>query len=94
MIQYDRHYVHFFISIVSSAPSASDEDYIKTAETIVLSAKITEKCFTILLIDDAIVEMNETFLVKLEQNVTSEDLIFRPNPEYTEVIIEDNDGRT
>ena len=83
-----------FSFLVSSAPSASDGDYIKTAKTFVLSAEITEQCFRILLIDDAIVEMNEAFLVKLEQTITSEDLIFSPNPEYTEVIIEDNDGET
>ena len=44
------------------------------------------------LIEDTIVEIDEIFLVQLEQIVSSDDLIFKPNPEYLEVTIVNNDG--
>ena len=64
----------------------------RTAERFPISADDIEECITILLIEDTIVETNEIFLVQLEQIVSSDDLIFKPNPEYVEVTIRNNDG--
>lgn len=57
------------------------------------SEKNVEHCTGIQLIEDTIVERNETFLVQLEQMNASVDLTFQPEPEYIEVTILDNDGR-
>lgn len=65
----------------------------KTAERFALHADYTEHCINITLIEDTIVEIDEIFLVQLEQIVSFDDLIFKPNPEYLEVTIENNDGR-
>ena len=64
----------------------------KTTERFALSAEYTEHCIQIQLIEDTIVEIDEIFLVQLEQIISSNDLVFKPNPEYLEVTIENNDG--
>ena len=63
-----------------------------TSKRVSLSATTTTQCVEIQLIEDTIVEMDEFFLVQLEQILSSEDLIFKPDPEYIEVTIVDNDG--
>ena len=63
-----------------------------TSRRVSLSAETTTQCVEIQLIEDAIVEMDEFFLVQLEQILSSEDLVFKPDPEYIEVTIADNDG--
>ena len=73
--------------------SSRNGDYTKTAKSFMFSNNNTRQCFSIQLIEDAIVERNETFVVQLEQINASDDLTFKPEPEYTEVIILDNDGR-
>ena len=69
-----------------------DADYPVTAERVPLSAEITYQCVQIQLIEDTIVEIDESFLVQVEQIISSNDPIFGPNPEYTEITITDNDG--
>ena len=57
-----------------------------------LSANTTFDCKEIVLINDTIVETEEVFQVQVEQVVSSDDLVFGLNPEFTEVYIVDNDG--
>ena len=64
-----------------------------TSERVSLSAETTTQCVEIQLIEDSIVEMDEFFLVQLEQILSSQDLVFKPDPEYIEVTIGDNDGK-
>lgn len=59
---------------------------------VMLSAVTTSQCVNITLVDDTIVETNETFLVQVEQVISSDDLTFGLDPEFTEVTILDNDG--
>ena len=69
-----------------------DGDYSRTATRISLNHITTGQCVTIQLIEDDIVEIDETFLAQVEQIVSSDDLRFPLNPEYTLITIIDNDG--
>ena len=69
-----------------------DGDYVRTQTRVSLNATNTSACVKIKLIDDNIVEMTEVFLVQVEQVISSDDLVFGLDPEYTEIKIIDNDG--
>ena len=85
-------YWKFFCHSDTSNPFTNDGDYTMTSRRVSLSAETTTQCVEIQLIEDTIVEMDELFLVQLEQILSSEDLVFKPDPEYIEVTITDNDG--
>ena len=72
--------------------SSLDGDYLLTAHRVMLSANKTSACVDIILVDDDIVEANETFLAQVEQVISSDDLVFGLNPEFTNITIVDNDG--
>lgn len=57
-----------------------------------LSANITNRCIEIHLIDDTIVETDESFLVQVEQIISSDDVVSKLSTEFTEVTIINNDG--
>ena len=69
-----------------------DGDYSQTTERLQLTAQDTSHCTDITLVEDTVVEGNEFFLVQVEQIISSDDPVFGPNPEYTEIVIVDNDG--
>ena len=58
-----------------------------------LSANVTSECVDIHLVDDEIVEANETFLAHVEQVISSDDLVFGLSPEFTNITIVDDDGK-
>jgi hypothetical protein len=80
-----------FIS-ASSSQSSNNGDYSRITERVPISADVPVRCAVIHLIEDTIVENNEFFLVQVEQIISSNDPVFGPNPEYSEIIITDNDG--
>ena len=63
-----------------------------TGKRVSLSASLTSQCVTIDIIEDTIVEIDESFLAQVEQIVSSDDLRFPLNPEYTTITIIDDDG--
>lgn len=69
-----------------------DGDYVRTIFRVMLSAITTSQCVNITTVDDTIVEAEEKFLVQVEQIISSDDLTFGLDPEFTEVTILDNDG--
>ena len=58
-----------------------------------LNSQNTDGCVLVQLIEDEIVEINETFYVQLEQVVSSDDLRFPLSPEYAVITIIDDDGK-
>ena len=70
----------------------NDGDYVLTNIRVMLSANTTSVCVDIHLVDDTIADANETFLVQVEQIVSSDDLVFGLNPEFTHITIVDTDG--
>ena len=81
--------VHFPATSTAHEP---DGDYSRTSTRISLNEIVTSRCVTVLLIDDDIVEIDESFLAQVEQIVSSDDLRFPLKPEYTPITIIDNDG--
>jgi len=67
-------------------------DYVRTNLRVMLNANATSQCVSITLVDDTIVEAAERFLVQVEQILSSDDLTFGLDPEFTEITIVDNDG--
>ena len=84
--------LHTPISNTATPPDFNDGDYVRTQTRVSLNATNTSACVTIKLIDDDIVEMTEVFLVQVQQVISSDDLVFGFDPEYTEIKIIDNDG--
>lgn len=64
----------------------------RTNLRVMLSAMTTSQCVNIILLDDDIVEAEERFLVQVEQVISSDDLTFGLDPQFTEITILDNDG--
>jgi hypothetical protein len=78
-------------AIATLQAHTDDGDYSRTATRVSLNAIDTSSCVTIRLIDDSIVEIDERFLAQVEQIVSSDDLRFPLNPEYTTITIIDDD---
>ena len=58
-----------------------------------LTSNRTVACVTIELLEDDIVEVDEVFLVQVEQVRSSDDLLIGLSPEFTEITVIDNDGK-
>ena len=57
-----------------------------------LTSNRTSACVNIQLLEDEIVEVDEVFLIQVEQARSSDDLLIGLDPEYAEIKIIDNDG--
>ena len=85
--------LNLFTLLATSTEISSDGDYALTEVRVMLSANLTSECVDIHLVNDEIVEANETFLAHVEQIVSSDDLVFGLSPEFTNITIVDNDGK-